>query len=59
MASISTNTGIAPTALITSVVAKKVNGVVITSSPAPMPKARNAKNRASVPELQATHSLTP
>ena len=48
----STNTGVAPTWLMASAVAKKVKGVVITSSPGPMPRARRAMTRASVPELQ-------
>ena len=57
--STSTNTGSAPTWLMASAVAKKVNGVVITSSPGPMPRARRAMTRASVPELQPTAWATP
>ena len=48
--STSTNTGRAPTRQMTSAVATKVKGVVITSSPGPMPKAIRLINRASVPE---------
>ena len=47
--SISTNTGNAPTRAIHPAVAKKVNGVVMTSSPGPMPSAIRLHNRASVP----------
>ena len=38
--------------------AKNVNGVVITSSPGPMPRARSPMTSASVPELHATACLT-
>ena len=44
----------APTWLMASAVAKKVKGVVITSSPGPIPRARRDITRASVPELQPT-----
>ena len=47
--STSTNTGVAPTALIASAVAMKVLGTVITSSPSPTPMARRISPRASVP----------
>jgi hypothetical protein len=47
--SMSANTGVAPTMEIASAEAKKVNGVVITSSPGPMSSARNASTSASVP----------
>ena len=40
-------------------VAKKLKGVVITSSPFPIPKALTAKTRASVPEAQPTAFLIP
>jgi len=39
LGSISTKTGLAPTAAIASAVAKKVNAVVMTSSPAPIPQS--------------------
>src|SRR5207245_2192898 len=39
--------------------ATKVNGLVITSSPGPMPFAINARCSAVVPELVATACLTP
>ena len=58
-ASISANTGVAPTSDTASAVAKKVNGLVITSSPGPMPKARSASTRASVPLATATAWRTP
>ena len=45
----STNTGFAPAVTIAPIVAINVNGVVITSSFFPMPRAFNAKKRASVP----------
>jgi len=46
----SQNTGRAPLRAIVPAVAKNVNGEVITSSPAPIPKAIKASNNASVPE---------
>ncbi len=49
----STNTGVAPTLWIVPAVAKKVNGVVITSSPGPASTARNASRSASVPLAHA------
>ena len=52
--SMSTNTGVAPTLWIVPAVAKKVNGVVMTSSPRPMSSARSASSRASVPLAQPT-----
>ena len=51
LGSISTKTGFAPTVLITSAVAIKVKGVVITSSPGPIPSALKDNQSASVPEL--------
>ena len=50
--SISTNTGFAPTRSIAIAVAMKVIGVVMTSSPWPMPAASSARCSAAVPELQ-------
>ena len=47
--SISTNTGVAPSRTMTSAVATNVNGVVITSSPGPIPSAIRLMSRASVP----------
>jgi hypothetical protein len=49
--SMSTKTGVAPTKAIASVSAKNVWATVTTSSPGPMPAARKARIRASVPEL--------
>ena len=57
--SISTKTGLALTMPIASAVATNVNAVVITSSPAPISKARNAICNASVPEFNATVYLQP
>ena len=48
-ASTSTKTGLAPNRAITSAVAAKLNGVVITSSPRPIPNAIRLINKASVP----------
>lgn len=42
----------APTLLIASAVAKKLNELVITSSPGPIPRPLRASTRASVPLLQ-------
>ena len=47
--STSTKTGTAPSSPATSAVAMKVKGVVMTSSPAPIPRARSARSSASVP----------
>jgi len=49
----STKTGVAPTYIITSPVAAKVNGVVITSSSFPTSATTNAKCSAAVQELTA------
>ena len=57
--SISTKTGVAPTSEITSVVAKKEKFVVNTASPGPISFAINEICKASVPEAQVIHSLTP
>jgi hypothetical protein len=45
----STNLGTAPMSAMTSAVATKVKGVVMTSSPGPMSRAIRATSRASVP----------
>src|ERR1700761_6399085 len=47
--STSTNTGLAPSNAITSALAAKVNGLVMTSSPGPIPRAIKEINNASVP----------
>jgi hypothetical protein len=52
--SMSTNTGVAPTLWMVPAVAKKVNGVVTTSSPRPTSSARSASSSASVPFAQPT-----
>ncbi len=52
--SISAKTGVAPVAEIASALAMKVKGVVITSSPGPIPKARSTSSMAAVPELTPT-----
>ena len=48
----STNTGSAPSNLITSAVAMYVNGVVIILSPGEIPLAIRAISKASVPDEQ-------
>ena len=48
--SMSANTGLAPTRWAQPAVAKKLNGVVTTSSPWPTPSAIRATSRASVPD---------
>ena len=50
----STKTGLAPTLWIVPAVAKKVNGVVMTSSPGPQSSALSARRSASVPFAQPT-----
>ena len=57
--STSTNTGVAPSSTIISAVATNVNGVVMTSSPGPMPSAISAISSASVPEPTLTQWLAP
>ena len=52
--SISTNTGFAPIRAIQPAVEKKVNGVVTTASPGPIPKAIRIKSSASVPDETPT-----
>ena len=48
--SMSQNSGRAPARAMVPAVAKNVNGLVITSSPAPMSSAMSASSSASVPE---------
>ena len=50
----STKTGLAPVRAMAPAVAKKVYGVVITSSPGPMPSAIRLTSRASLPEETVT-----
>src|SRR5690606_26957619 len=57
--SMSTKTGVAPTREIDSAVAKKVKGVVITSSPGPIPRASSVRTRASVPLATPTPWAAP
>ncbi len=45
----STNTGVAPTAMIASTVAMKVLAGVMTSSPGPISNARSASSIAASP----------
>src|SRR4051812_34268965 len=45
----STNTGLAPSREMQPAEAKNVNGLVITSSPGPMPNAMRLQSKASVP----------
>src|SRR5690606_9977515 len=56
--STSTRTGWAPTYAMASTVAIKVLAAVMTSSPGPMPYARNAISRADVPESTPTAYFT-
>ena len=46
----SQNTGRAPARAMVPAVAKNVNGLVMTSSPAPISSAISASNNASVPD---------
>src|SRR5690606_37240110 len=55
----STNTGVAPVRAIQPAVAKKVNGVVMTSSPGPRPRLIIVFSRASVPLDAPTAYLHP
>jgi hypothetical protein len=48
--SMSTNTGTAPVRAMVPAVAKKVNGVVMTASPAPISSVMSARSSASVPD---------
>ena len=50
----STNTGLAPSRAMAPAVAKKVNGVVITSSPGLIPMAISETSSASVPDETPT-----
>ena len=50
----STKTGVAPVWTITFAVAGQVIGVVITSSPSPIPSATSARCIAAVPEATAS-----
>ncbi len=52
--SISTNTGMAPTRTMAPTVAKNVYGVVMTSSPGPMPSAIRQTSSASEPDETPT-----
>jgi hypothetical protein len=51
---ISASTGVAPTCKIVCTVAQNVIGVVMTSSPGPMPSAASATCNPAVAELTAT-----
>ena len=55
----STKTGLAPVRQIEPAVAKNEYGVVITSSPGPIPIAIKGSSRASVPEAQPIPRATP
>ena len=57
--SMSTYTGTPPNSTITSAVAAKVNGVVMTSSPGFRPMAISAISSASVPLATATQCGAP
>src|SRR5471032_890913 len=57
--SISANTGVAPVSMITLAVATQEIGVVITSSPAPMPAMRRAISMVQVPELNVRTGRPP
>src|SRR5262249_54158565 len=57
--STSAQTGIAPTATMQLAEAMNVRVDVTTSSPGPMPSARNASSRATVPFATATPYLQP
>jgi hypothetical protein len=50
----SAKTGRAPARQTVLAVAKKLNGVVTTSSPAPVSRAISASSSASVPDAQPT-----
>ena len=56
---ISAKTGLAPQYKMQFALAAKVSGVVITSSPGPIPAARQAQCNAAVPLLTATAYLAP
>ncbi len=58
-ASMSANTGVAPTSIITLAVATQEFGVVMTSSPAPIPAMRSAISIVQVPELNVRTGRPP
>ena len=55
----STNTGLAPTKRMASAELIQVKGTVTTSSPGPMPSARSAISRLSVPLATVIACRTP
>ena len=55
----STNTGFAPVAAIAFVVIIQVYGVVITSSPRPIPRLTKARYKALLPEPTPTANFAP
>ena len=57
--SISANTGVAPTSMMTLAVATHDTGVVMTSSPGPMPAMRSAISMVQVPELKVRTGRPP
>ena len=57
--SISANTGVAPTCRIVFAVEANVSGVVITSSPGPIPCVSSARCSAAVQELTAMQCFAP
>jgi hypothetical protein len=57
--SMSTKRGVAPTARMTLLVATHDSGVVITSSPGPMPAMRSATSMVPVPELKVRTGRPP
>src|SRR5450830_2086909 len=57
--SISANTGVAPTSMMTLAVATHEIGVVMTSSPGPMPAMRSAISIVQVPELKVRTGRPP
>lgn len=59
LARMSANIGVAPAMSIASAEAKKLNGVVMTSSPLPTPSARSERNSESVPLATPIACLTP
>src|SRR5471032_2721434 len=59
MGSMSANTGVAPTSRMTLAVATQEIGVVITSSPGPIPAMRKAISMVQVPELNVRTGRPP
>ena len=57
--SMSANTGVAPTSMMTLAVATQEIEVVITSSPGPMPAMRRAISMVQVPELKVRTGRPP